>query len=496
MTFSRKSSEGWHREVPGTRWFKADLHTHTIDDWPGKRAKMPSGLPVPKSPDDLRHYARLFLAGAARNGIQVLGLTPHAPRLRADSDDSAVWTIVEEWNHGQDEDGVPFRDKIYALFPGFEPSLNEGKEGLHLIFLFDPEIGRQDYLKAFDIVMGGLSPWQGSELRMSQKRADEAFRGLHDFNRQESKQSGAMWQHVILAPHVDGRKGLLDAKKAQVLQYFQSDQIAGLELGDNKLPHEVLQNRDWLADGMREYRQAFFHGTDAYTISDLGRRHTWLKLARPRIEALRQAFIARDSRIRIGFERRDNGDLTEIEEPPDVMLSGRGWLKSVTVQGGASFFGGTVKGASRETRFRLSPDLTCIIGGSMTGKSTFLDGLRLNVGAPLPKDPRIRQQVEDRARERFAGGAARIALEIPGSDPGQQFPQRWPAEFFTQNELQRLAEDPDAVEDILARLAQSETNGIRKRDNRLRRLDMELRQLATRELRTLDGKICRSGAGV
>lgn len=489
MTFSRISSDTWHREVPGTRWFKADLHTHTIDDWPGKRAKMPSGLSVPKSSDDLRDYAKLFLAGAARRGIQVLGLTPHSARLRAESDDSAVWTIVEEWNHGRDEDGVPFRDKIYSVFPGFEPSLNEGKEGLHLIFLFDPEIGRQDYLKAFDIVMGGLSPWQGNRLRMSRMRADEAFRGLHNFQQQGSNVSGAKWQYVILAPHVDGRKGLLDAKKAQVLQYFQSDQIAGLELSDNKLPDEVLKSRDWLADGMREYRQAFFHGTDAYAISDLGRRHTWLKLARPRIEALRQAFIACDSRIRIGFERDASGALTEIAEPPDVMLSGRGWLKSVTVQGGASFFGGIMKGAPRETRFRLSPDLTCVIGGSMTGKSTLLDGLRLHVTAPLPKDSRIRQQVEDRARERFAGGAARISLEIPGSDPGQQFPQRWPAEFFTQNELQRLAEDPDAVEDILARLVQLETTGIRERDNRLRRLDMELRSLATRELSALDSKI-------
>ena len=488
MTFNRRPSEAWHRDVPGTRWFKADLHTHTIDDWPGKRAKMPSPLPVPKSPDEIHHYARLFLAGAARRGVQVLGLTPHSARLREESDASAVWTIVEEWNNGKDKDGVPFREKIYAVFPGFEPRLNEGKEGLHLIFLFDPEIGRQDYFKAFDIVMGGMSPWQDTRLRMSRKRADDAFHGLANFQ-QASNPNGTMWQYVILAPHFDSRKGLLHAKKAQVLEYFQSDQIAGLELRDDKLPHEVLRNRDWLAEGMREYRQAFFHGTDAYAISDLGRRHTWLKLARPRIEALRQAFIASDSRIRIGFERMGNGGLTEIREPPDVMLSGRSWLKSVTVQGGASFFGGTIEGAPRKTTFSLSPDLTCIIGGSMTGKSTFLDGLRLRVTAPLPTDPRIKQQVEERARERFAGGAAQIDLEIPGSDPNQQFPRRWPAEFFAQNELQRLAEDPDAVEDVLARLVPSETNGIRERETRLRALDMELRQLATRDLRALDGKI-------
>jgi hypothetical protein len=27
-----ESTERWHDEVPGTRWFRADLHLHTLDD--------------------------------------------------------------------------------------------------------------------------------------------------------------------------------------------------------------------------------------------------------------------------------------------------------------------------------------------------------------------------------------------------------------------------------------------------------------------------------
>ena len=88
--------------------------------------------------------------------------------------------VVEEWNGGDDEDGVPFREKIYAVFPGFEPSLKDGRSGLHLMFLFDPEIGRANYLKAFDLVMGGVSPWSDkpdNQLKMSNKSAEEAFPG-------------------------------------------------------------------------------------------------------------------------------------------------------------------------------------------------------------------------------------------------------------------------------------------------------------------------------
>lgn len=490
MTFDREPSERWHREVPGARWFKADLHVHTIDDWPGKRAKMPSGIAKPESPEEIRRYARMFLAGAVKRGVQVLGLTPHSARIHPNRDDSAVWTIVDEWNQGVDDDGIPFRDKIYAVFPGFEPSLNDGSEGLHLIFLFDPEIGHQSYLKAFDMAMGGLYPWDGTRLLMSQKRAEEVFREFHDFRDQQGAQTGwPQWQHVVLAPHMDGHKGLLSAMKSQVLQYFQSEEIAGLELSDEKLPEEVLENRDWLAKGMKRYRHAFFHSTDAYTIHQIGTRHTWIKLASPRVEALRQAFIASDSRVRIGFERAADASLKQIADPPDVMLNGRAWLKSVTVQGGASFFGGSENGQPRTTCFRLSPDLTCVIGGSMTGKSTFLDGLRHYVKATLPSDPQVRKQVQGRAEQRFSGGAPTINLAIPGRDPAQNFPQRWPADFFAQNELQRLAEDPEAVEDILRRLVQTETDGIRDRGRRLGRLDTELRRLATEELSSLDATV-------
>ena len=162
MTFDREPSERWHHEVPGARWFQADLHVHTIDDWPGKRTKMPSGIAKPESSEETRCCARIFLAGAAKRGVQVLGLTPHSARIRPNGDASAVWTFVDEWNQGVGDDGIPFRDQIYAVFPGFEPSLNDGSEGLHLIFLFDPGIGHQDYLKAFDMAMGGLYPWEGT----------------------------------------------------------------------------------------------------------------------------------------------------------------------------------------------------------------------------------------------------------------------------------------------------------------------------------------------
>ena len=482
MRFVRRGAGNWHEEIPGARWFKADLHIHTIDDLAGKRAKLPPGLGgPPKSDAELAEYARVLLRSAVERGVRVLGLTPHSPRATGGAI-SAVWSIVEEWNEGADDDGIPFREKVYGVFPGFEPALKQGSCGLHLLFLFDPEVGREKYLRAFDLVMGGVEAWQDGTLQLSNRNAEDAFgelRAFHDRECPEDNGERSRWRHIVLAPHIEAENGLLGAQKAQVLKLFQHGEVAGLELGDEKLPEDHVKNREWLPKGMAANHQTFFHGSDAYSVDEIGRRHTWLKLASPRIEALRQAFIASDSRIRIGYERDANGTLTEIGHPPDVTVNERPWLKSVTVAGGASFFNTTNKDVDG-TRFDLNPDLTCIIGGSMTGKSTLLDGLRLYIDAPLPQDDGIKKQVEARGRQRFLGGSAAVNLDCPGQDPTASHHERWPAVFFAQNELQRLAQEPDAVEELLARLVPSEIQGIQERQARLSGADRELRGAAKR----------------
>ena len=485
MIFARQAANNWHSQVPGARWFKADLHTHTMDDHRGRRAKMPVDVTGPmESAATISAYARRFLQSAAARGVQALGVTPHSPRVGSTEETSAVWRIVEEWNSGVDDDEVPFREKVYAVFPGFEPSLNDGRSGLHLLFMFDPEIGRANYHKAFDLIMGGVSPWPDrpdNQLKMSNKSAEEAFHDLREFHRREcpkTQDGGFQWNYIALAPHIDEDKGLLKAQRAQVLESFPHDEIAGLELGDEKLPEDVLKNRPQLASGMAERRQAFFHGSDAYSVDEIGKRHTWLKLASPRIEALRQALIASDSRIRIGYEYSANGGLSEIPNPPDVTMNKRPWLKSVTVSGRASFFGAGGAGEP-DTRFDLSPDLTCVIGGSMTGKSTFLDGLRVHVGAALPQEVSVKDQVEARGKDRFLGGSPNVVLECPGRDTTAALREQWPAVFYTQTELQQLTQNPDAVEDILARLVASERQAIEARETRLGETDKELARAAS-----------------
>ncbi len=442
---------------------------------------MPSGINGdPSFPATLAAYARRLLQSAISNGVQVLGITPHSARVGDAGETSAVWKIVEEWNVGCDDDGTPFRDKIYAVFPGFEPSLANGSSGLHLLFLFDPEIGCERYLRIFDLIMGGTVPWIDGTLQVSRNSASDAFKNLAEFSAMDirnAKVGQPCWDYITLAPHVDGAKGLLGAQKAQILERFEHNQIAGLELGDGKLPEDTLENRPWLNEGMAKVHQAFFHASDAYSVDDIGSRHSWVKLASPRIAALRQAFIASESRMRLGFEKDEAGTIREIANPPDVTIANRPWLKSVEISQGASFFQSATANEP-VMRFDFSPDLTCVIGGSMTGKSTLLDGLRVHVGADMPPYAELEQQVKDRANYKFLVGSPEIVLERPGRDPTADHHERWPAVFYTQSELQSLAREPQAVEGILAKLVISGAGEIDEREKSIQCLGKDLGTIA------------------
>ena len=110
----------------------------------------------------------------------------------------------------------------------------------------------------------------------------------------------------------------------------------------------------------------------------------------------------------------------------------------------------------------------------MTGKSTFLDGLRVHIGAPLPQDENVKKQVEARGKHRFLAASANVALDCPSRDPTATLREQWPAVFYAQSELQRLAENPETAENILSLLVASETQEIKDREGRISRCDRNL----------------------
>ena len=493
MTFERQISERWSSEVPGTRWYTADLHLHTIDDHPGNRAKQPPGCSGDATdPAYLKRYARAYLQAAIRQGVEVLGLTPHA--IRTGPGASAVWAIVDEWNAGVDEDGTPFRDRIFAVFPGFEPNVNFGGKGVHLIFLFDPEIGQDRFERVFYAVMESREPWAEGRLQMSGKGPEDVFRTLVACHATENAAPGAAsgWNFTVLAPHAFSGNGLFSSAKGQVLAHFPKAFLAGIELPDNSVPAAVLKGReDWLLPEMAKHRIAFYHASDAYEfpvdpgdgqLHRIGSRTTLLKLGSPRIDALRQAFLGHEARLRLRYEASPGGGVSPRQDLPAPYPHGidaRPWLRSAEVVGGTSFH--------RGQRFRFSPDLTCVIGGSMTGKSTLLDGLRLHLlgvsGLPDARSP-LRHPIEERARNGFLSGGAEIHIDAPSGDSLHAQKERVRPRFFGQGELKEFAERPERIEALLFQLVPGRARALHAQRDRLEQLDAALQKLAEQLERT------------
>jgi hypothetical protein len=482
VPFARQEATHWHVHVPGARWFRADLHVHTLDDHPNGALKRPPSLDGPADdPGVQQAYARFLLRTAIARRVEVIGLTPHAVRCGEGPDTSAAWAIIDLWNAGADDDGTPFRDKIYAVFPGFEPAISDGSRGVHLLFLFDPEVGRDRYLRTFDAIMGGVSPWVDGGHRNSRLDAAQVFATLDRIKRDE----GAGWDFIPLAPHAFSNRGLFGELKSQILRDFPTDRLRGLELGDNDLRAD--HEEEWLRKGMAEHRLAFYHASDACRLNpdpastalrELGARVTLLKLASPRVEALRQAFLAADSRLRIAYQRDDaTGSLRLRSDLPEPEPANRPWLSWVTVAGGTSFFGGHDVAAHKDIVrvFPLNPDFNCVIGGKMSGKSTLLDGLRIRSGADLPANDPPRKNVDERARLRFLSGGAKVDLEIRGPvAPASAVRERWPAVFYTQRELRQAARDQEVLRRLLFGLTGSKQSELADQVVELRRLDRDL----------------------
>ncbi len=146
----------------------------------------------------------------------------------------------------------------------------------------------------------------------------------------------------------------------------------------------------------------------------IGMRYTWVKMSKPSIEALRQAFLDPSSRIRLMGER-----------PSDALQHPRITGISVT---GAKFL------ADQEVNF--SEGLNCVIGGRGSGKSSLLEYLRfaLEVDQAAKPDPasslgRKREQLmrslsqpgaEIRVSFQAEGGVADTLVYRPSNPPATQ----------------------------------------------------------------------------
>jgi len=215
--------------------------------------------------------------------------------------------------------------------------------------------------------------------------------------------------------------------------------------------------------------------SDSHALVALGRnaagdkRVTRYKMQSLTFDALLHAMRDADARVRL-----------EDEVP-----------KSVPVLSGIKFRGGFLKDQS----IHFSPNMTCIIGGRGTGKSTMFEGMRAFSNSASGSNVINSDVWPDRIDIRFvdqAGGVHRLSRSKGDEcatnliDP-LEGPERIPVECYGQGETQKISEQAQADPGALLRYLDRFTNVLE---------DITTEEKIRNEIFALNGEIATSRANV
>lgn len=335
-------------QYKGARWFKCDLHLHT---------------PVSQCFLDQQVTPSEWVQACIDAGLNCVAVTDH---------NTGAWIDqIKEAAKGKD----------LVIFPGVEITCDTSK--IHLLLLFDTEKTSQD-IEDFLIACGITRPMFAAAEAHSPKTVVDIAKMAND--------AGAL----VIPAHIDEFNGLAyEASKASLkefvkMPFIHAVQFVHPEYLDSNL--QVINNQDLLQtinnyygkttpvigendikngyDGIKIAKQAgmrlltFSDNPDSTTPSKhglfgIGTRYSWVKMdGNPTLEGLRQAFMMPERTCNC-FESE-----SVPYKLPDL------WIKSI------NFKNTTLTRNNSLFQVQFNPQLTTIIGGRGSGKSSILRFLR------------------------------------------------------------------------------------------------------------------------
>jgi len=318
----------------GAHFHKADLQVHTPRDpnWSGAR---------PASAEERVAFAERFVAACREKGLRAVAITDHH--------DLAFFEFIRDaaaQERGAGGELLVAEDRL-VVFPGVELTLAVPCQAL---LLLDANFPSTHVAKVLDILT--ITP---ADAEQSQANAPERLAHCSDLRVLHERLDQHDWlkgQYIVLPNVTDGGHATL-MRTGMQQNYIDMPCVGGYNDGDFGKQGEGNRQKFAGKDpawGNRELAVIQTSDSRADTFEHLGEFPTWIKWAAPTAEALRQAFLAKESRI----------SLTE-PELPSVFIT------RLSVSN--SRFMGPIE-------LELNPQYNAIIGGRGTGKSTCLEYLR------------------------------------------------------------------------------------------------------------------------
>ncbi len=467
----------------GMRWFKCDLQVQTPEDsrnWQDKDLRLgePRRPAVSGAPDEtgLQEKARHFLLRCHELGLDAIAVTDHNFSSKTEPRDWFLTHLVEQ-NRSVSRD---LERNPLSIFPGFEVDI-----GYHVLCLFAPA-KKLSHVQRVCMILTKLGLPENERFKGG---TPQPLRYNNQYVSLKTLLEVVQEEHkgIVVAAHADQKDGIFQDTKN--IGDFQLPNLLCVELTQHPPAAryaEILSgnNREWSRKGTPP---AVVQSSDAKSLQPgvdgvpranaLGYRHTWIKMSEPSIEALRQAFLDHESRIRLPDGVASDVNPAEREHHARIL--------SLEVSE-VSFV------ADQSVCF--SPNLNCIIGGRGSGKSTLLEYLRLALRQDsgddvrddkktLEKIARIRKTVVDPSAEVRVQWQSRDGVEdtlvfdvlgdsrVVGRDvlDLDTFFRGLPVRFFSQQQLTLLTE--------------KERNNLLPLIDDFARIDMDELESEERELR-------------
>lgn len=343
------------REPAYARFFKCDLHMHSpFDrDWRDEATRLKHDDPL----DRKKNIAREYLKACYEAELEVIAITDH--NFAPDADKSFIKLLHEENKAVARE----MKKKELVIFPGFEIQAHVGK-GCHVICLFPPDTKLTEVDdKLTELGLPRAQRFDGDVPRPCPESV--TLRTIIE-------KVQLNYKGIVIIAHSLSDKGIWDNDRIQ--EWLQQEEFRNPDLLCVEIPRPLEELKEGFRkilsggpDCLPEWRR---HRPVAYIMSSdcrilragdckgpnwIGSKYSWIKMTEPSLEALRQAFLDHDSRIRLS------------KGSPDAQYT-YPKITRVAVRGGKFL---------RDTGdLYFSPNLNCIIGSRGTGKSMLFDYMR------------------------------------------------------------------------------------------------------------------------
>lgn len=462
-------------DYEGMRWFKCDFQVQTPEDaahWGDADTRLPeprrpmfvpapdtNGVVGPAKPDEnrIQEIARTYLRRCHEAGLELIGVTDHNFSQKTDPRDWFLTHLVEQNKSVARDLG---RQPLHIL-PGFEVDI-----GYHVLCLFEPAKKASHVWRVNRLLCKlGLDEHerfrQSRPMPLRRNNATVSLKELIELVQEQHK-------GIVIAAHSDQNDGLLGDPRH--IDDYKNKKLLALEVTANPPAQRILdifegRDRAWARP---DCHPAYVMSSDAKSLkvddqgkpaaNSLGYRHTWLKMSKPSIEALRQAFLDPLSRIRLQGAR-----------PSEELVHPR--ITKVSIRG-AKFL--------EDQEVHFSEGFNCVIGGRGSGKSSLLEYVRFAIGHEEPAakaeedDPSLQRKRKQLKESLTAEAELRVTFEVgngvsdtlvyaPGKPTGQQ---RWldgrevadlntvlrqlRLQFFSQGELSRMTNGAQGQVQVLS----------------------------------------------